>query len=126
MTDGVPRFGETRVGDVANTSDPDPVSSIISAASCEEVVDANCESELEVIAQVGQASVPVTVIGPPVSGPTVLICTIVPPPPPSPGKVAATPPITHTDNRCAVISQISGWSCPGTAGVHVGKGSVDD
>lgn len=38
---GVPRTGVTRVGLVANTSDPEPVSSDIVFFSCREVVAAN-------------------------------------------------------------------------------------
>jgi hypothetical protein len=45
---GVPRTGVTNVGDVANTRDPLPVSSLITPASCEDVVAANCESGLVV------------------------------------------------------------------------------
>ena len=41
---GVPRTGVTRVGLVANTSDPEPVSSLITPFSSSEVVDANCAS----------------------------------------------------------------------------------
>lgn len=37
-----PRTGVTRVGLVANTRAPDPVSSLITPASCAEVVEANC------------------------------------------------------------------------------------
>ena len=40
---GVPRSGVTRVGEVPNTSDPDPVSSLITPASCTDVVDANTD-----------------------------------------------------------------------------------
>lgn len=36
-----PSTGVTRVGLVANTRDPDPVSSLITPASCAEVVEAN-------------------------------------------------------------------------------------
>ena len=36
-----PRTGVTRVGLVANTRAPDPVSSLITPASCAEVVEAN-------------------------------------------------------------------------------------
>ena len=35
--------GIVSVGDVQNTSDPVPVSSDITQASCEDVVEANCE-----------------------------------------------------------------------------------
>lgn len=45
---GVPRAGVTRVGLLANTSAPVPVSSLITVASCAEVVDANCASVPEV------------------------------------------------------------------------------
>ena len=38
---GVPRTGATRVGEVANTSTPVPVSSVITSRSCAEVVAAN-------------------------------------------------------------------------------------
>jgi hypothetical protein len=38
-----PILGVTRVGVLANTSDPEPVSSDITQASCAEVVDANCD-----------------------------------------------------------------------------------
>jgi len=43
-----PRDGVTKVGEVANTRDPEPVSSLITVASCAEVVDANCASVPEV------------------------------------------------------------------------------
>ena len=46
---GVPRMGETRVGEVLNTANPVPVSSLSTPASCAEVVAANW------------ASVPITV-----------------------------------------------------------------
>ena len=42
--DGVPRAGVVSVGEVPNTRAPDPVSSDITPANCEEVVAANCES----------------------------------------------------------------------------------
>jgi len=38
-----PILGVTRVGVLANTSDPEPVSSDITQASCAEVVEANWE-----------------------------------------------------------------------------------
>jgi len=38
---GVPNNGVVRVGEVANTKRPDPVSSEITVANCEDVVDAN-------------------------------------------------------------------------------------
>lgn len=38
---GVPNVGVTNVGDVANTKAPDPVSSLITPANCDEVVAAN-------------------------------------------------------------------------------------
>lgn len=41
---GVPRTGVTRVGLVANTSEPEPVSSLITPFSSSDVVDANCAS----------------------------------------------------------------------------------
>jgi hypothetical protein len=41
--EGVPRAGVTRVGEVANTSTPEPVSSEITPFSCSEVVAANTE-----------------------------------------------------------------------------------
>lgn len=41
---GVPRAGVTRVGLLANTSDPEPVSSLITPFSSSDVVDANCAS----------------------------------------------------------------------------------
>jgi hypothetical protein len=41
VADATPRVGVTRVGDVAKTRDPDPVSSEITPASCKEVVEAN-------------------------------------------------------------------------------------
>ena len=41
---GVPRIGVTRVGEVANTREPDPVSSLITPASSEELVAARTES----------------------------------------------------------------------------------
>lgn len=47
---GVPRAGVTRVGLVANTSDPEPVSSLITPFSSSEVVDANCASVHDVSA----------------------------------------------------------------------------
>ena len=46
--DGVPRAGVTRVGLLANTRDPDPVSSLITPLSSSEVVDANCARVPEV------------------------------------------------------------------------------
>lgn len=46
--DGVPSTGVVRVGELENTSDPLPVSSLITPASCEEVVDANCDRGLVV------------------------------------------------------------------------------
>lgn len=39
-----PSTGVTRVGLVANTSDPEPVSSLITHFSSSDVVDANCAS----------------------------------------------------------------------------------
>ncbi len=42
--DGVPRAGVTSVGEVANTSDPEPVSSLIIPFNSSEVVAANCDS----------------------------------------------------------------------------------
>lgn len=41
---GVPSAGVTRVGLLANTSDPEPVSSLITPFSSSDVVDANCAS----------------------------------------------------------------------------------
>jgi hypothetical protein len=37
-------------GLVPNTSTPDPVSSLIKVANCADVVDANCDNELAVVA----------------------------------------------------------------------------
>ena len=45
-----PRDGVTRVGLVANTRDPDPVSSLITHFNCSEVVAANCASVHDVSA----------------------------------------------------------------------------
>ena len=38
---GVPKTGVTKVGEVANTNDPEPVSSLITPANCADVVAAN-------------------------------------------------------------------------------------
>ena len=38
---GVPRTGVTRVGEVAKTREPEPVSSLMTPANCELVVEAN-------------------------------------------------------------------------------------
>jgi len=46
--DGVPSTGVTSVGEVANTSAPDPVSSEITPANCADVVAANCDNGLAV------------------------------------------------------------------------------
>jgi hypothetical protein len=43
VADAAPSVGVTRVGDVAKTSAPDPVSSLITPANCEDVVAANWE-----------------------------------------------------------------------------------
>lgn len=48
--DGVHRAGVTKVGLVANTNAPLPVSSLITQASCDDVVAANCERGLVVSA----------------------------------------------------------------------------
>ena len=45
-----PRDGVTRVGLVANTRDPEPVSSLITHFNCSEVVAANCASVHDVSA----------------------------------------------------------------------------
>ena len=45
-----PRAGVTRVGEVANTRDPEPVSSLITHFNCSEVVAANCASVHDVSA----------------------------------------------------------------------------
>jgi len=45
-----PRTGVTRVGEVANTRDPEPVSSLITHFNCSEVVAANCASVHDVSA----------------------------------------------------------------------------
>lgn len=47
---GVPSTGVTRVGLVANTRDPDPVSSLITPFSSSDVVAANCASVHDVSA----------------------------------------------------------------------------
>lgn len=47
---GVPSIGVTRVGAVANTRDPEPVSSLITHFNSSEVVAANCASVHEVSA----------------------------------------------------------------------------
>ena len=38
-----PKTGVTKVGEVANTKAPEPVSSLITPANCADVVAANCE-----------------------------------------------------------------------------------
>ena len=62
--EGVPRAGVTRVGDVANTSAPDPVSSLITPASSAEVVAAKAESLSVVTTKVLEAGtvVPLSVV----------------------------------------------------------------
>jgi hypothetical protein len=47
---GVPRSGVTNVGLVANTKEPEPVSSETSVLSSKEVVEANCDKEFAVVA----------------------------------------------------------------------------
>jgi hypothetical protein len=46
---GVPSAGVTRVGDVANTSEPVPVSSVTAAAICAEVATSVLEVKLMVL-----------------------------------------------------------------------------
>ena len=50
VAEAAPSTGVTRVGLVANTRDPDPVSSLITHFNCSEVVAANCASVHEVSA----------------------------------------------------------------------------
>ncbi len=76
---GVPRIGVTKVGDVAKTAAPLPVSSLNTPASCAEVVAANCDSGLPVTPHVAHAIVPVVVIVPPVIGLVVATEVTVPP-----------------------------------------------
>src|SRR6266446_7905890 len=72
-------------GDALKTTEPAvPVSSLITPASCAEVVAANWDRGLPVTPQVAQAIVPVVVIGPPVIGLVVAILVTVPLPPPPP------------------------------------------
>jgi hypothetical protein len=59
---GVPSAGVTSVGDVAKTSDPDPVSSEMTPANSAEVVAAKAESLLDVSATVPLASGTVSVL----------------------------------------------------------------
>jgi len=62
--DGVPRFGVVRLGLVANTSAPEPVSSLITPASSAEVVAAKAESLSVVTTKVLEAGtvVPFSVV----------------------------------------------------------------
>ena len=62
--DGVPRFGVVRLGLVANTSAPEPVSSLITPASSAEVVAAKAESLSVVTTKVLEAGtvVPLSVV----------------------------------------------------------------
>ena len=50
VAEATPRDGVTRVGEVANTRDQEPVSSLITHFNCSEVVAANCASVHEVSA----------------------------------------------------------------------------
>ena len=50
VADATPRVGVVRLGLVANTRDPEPVSSEIMPANCDEVVDANCAKVPPVVA----------------------------------------------------------------------------
>ena len=50
VAEATPRDGVTRVGEVANTKDPEPVSSLITHFNCSEVVAANCASVHDVSA----------------------------------------------------------------------------
>src|SRR5882724_4522710 len=77
---GVPRTGVTNVGLVANTSAPLPVSSLMTPASCADVVAANCDKGEPVTPHVGHAIVPVVVIVPPVMGEVVAMLVTLPVP----------------------------------------------
>lgn len=62
--DGVPKLGVTSVGEVANTSEPEPVSSEITPASCADVVEAKTLRLFDVVVSVplvGSVSVVVPV-----------------------------------------------------------------
>ncbi len=76
------------VGAVPNTSTPVPVSSLITPASWDEVVAANCDNGLPVTPHVAQAIVPVVVIVPPVIGLVVAMLVTVPAPPGAPPSVS--------------------------------------
>lgn len=61
---GVPNMGVTSVGEVANTSEPEPVSSEITPASCADVVEAKTLRLFDVVVSVplvGSVSVVVPV-----------------------------------------------------------------
>lgn len=62
--EGVPRAGVTRAGELANTSAPEPVSSLITPASSAEVVAAKAESLSVVTTKVLEAGmvVPLSVV----------------------------------------------------------------
>lgn len=98
---GVPRTGVTNVGLVANTSAPLPVSSLMTPASCADVVAANCESGLPVTPHVGHAIVPVEVIVPPVMGEVVAMLVTVPPPVPVVVLSVISPSFTRLVSKLA-------------------------
>lgn len=108
--EGVPRAGVTSVGELANTSAPLPVSSLITPASCAEVVAANCDNGLLVRASPPPgklchvAAVPLVAISacPVVGAAAAEMFTVVvalaksvagPPPPDGVCQVAAEPPV---------------------------------
>jgi hypothetical protein len=59
---GVPSAGVTRVGDVANTSEPVPVSSVTAAAICAEVATSVLEVKLMVLFVIVVVLVAVTML----------------------------------------------------------------
>jgi hypothetical protein len=50
VAEAAPSVGVTRVGEVASTSTPDPVSFVMTPENCADVVGANCESGFDVSA----------------------------------------------------------------------------
>ncbi len=95
-TEGVPRFGVTKVGEVEKTSEPLPVSSEITPANCEDVVDANCDNGLATLPSNASKVAEISIVG--VDPPDDVILFVVPntdvtppPPPPPPIKFFQTP-----------------------------------